>query len=148
MLVPGFGRFKHTFKSSVEEFFSPKLLPVLSFSFLLVALSLAVTGKEDHNFCYVLLSFLIISSFIMCLLKFFTFFSISYFFSFSTLLSLNCFLLFYFVLIWSDLIWFDLIWFDLIWFDPFLFVWTSNLIFFVFIFLISNFVFIVINLRF
>jgi hypothetical protein len=44
MLVPGFGRFKHTFKASVEEFFSPKLLPVLSFSFLLVALSLAVTG--------------------------------------------------------------------------------------------------------
>ena len=44
MLVPGFGRFKHTFKASVEEFFSPKLLPVLSFSFLLVALSLTVTG--------------------------------------------------------------------------------------------------------
>ena len=30
----------------VEEFFSPKLLPVLSFSFLLVALSLAVTGRR------------------------------------------------------------------------------------------------------
>ena len=46
LLVPGFGRFKHTFKASVEEFFSPKLLPVLSFSFLLVALSLAVTGRR------------------------------------------------------------------------------------------------------
>jgi hypothetical protein len=45
LLVPGFGRFKHTFKASVEEFFSPKLLPVLSFSFLLVSLSLAVTGR-------------------------------------------------------------------------------------------------------
>ena len=53
LLVPGFGRFKHTFKASVEEFFSPKLLPVLSFSFLLVALSLAVTGekKERSVFC-------------------------------------------------------------------------------------------------
>ena len=123
MLVPGFGRFKHTFKSSVEEFFSPKLLPVLSFSFLLVALSLAVTGEKYHNFChYVFLSFFIISSFIMCLLKFFTFFSISYFFSFSTLLFFNCFLYFCFVLFCFsfvlfcfDLIWFDLIWFDLIW---------------------------------
>ena len=44
LLIPGFGKLKHTFKASVEEFFSPKLLPVLSFSFLLVALSLAVTG--------------------------------------------------------------------------------------------------------
>jgi hypothetical protein len=50
MLVPGFGRFKHTFKASVEEFFSPKLLPVLSFSFLLVALSLAVTGISGMGF--------------------------------------------------------------------------------------------------
>lgn len=49
MLVPGFGRFKHTFKASVEEFFSPKLLPVLSFSFLLVALSLAVTGMLYYD---------------------------------------------------------------------------------------------------
>ena len=37
---------KHSFKSTVEDIFSPKLLPVLSVSFLLVALSLAVTGHR------------------------------------------------------------------------------------------------------
>lgn len=36
----------HSFKSIMEDFFSPKLLPVLSFSFLLVTLSLAVTGHR------------------------------------------------------------------------------------------------------
>eukprot|EP01041_Mallomonas_annulata_P009449 gene9448-19627_t len=45
-IFPGFGRFKHDFNASVEEFFSPKLLPILSVSFVLVVLSLAVTGHE------------------------------------------------------------------------------------------------------
>ena len=43
--IPGFRRFKHTVKSAVEEFFSPKLLPILSISFLLVVLSLTITGN-------------------------------------------------------------------------------------------------------
>ena len=42
--IPGFVRPKHSFKTTIEDFFSPKLLPVLSVSFLLVALSLSVTG--------------------------------------------------------------------------------------------------------
>ena len=46
LVVPGFGKFKHSFKTNLEEFFSPKLLPVLSISYLLVALSLAVTGHR------------------------------------------------------------------------------------------------------
>lgn len=46
LVVPGFGRFKNTFKTTIEEFFSPKLLPVLSISFVLVTLSLAVTGHR------------------------------------------------------------------------------------------------------
>lgn len=46
VVVPGFGKLKHSFKSSIEDFFSPKLLPVLSVSFLLVALSLSVTGHR------------------------------------------------------------------------------------------------------
>ncbi len=46
LVIPGFGRFKHSFKATIEDFFSPKLLPVLSFSFLLVTLSLAVTGHR------------------------------------------------------------------------------------------------------
>eukprot|EP01038_Epipyxis_sp_PR26KG_P008880 gene8880-11977_t len=46
LVIPGFGRFKHSYKTTVEDFFSPKLLPVLSFSFLLVALTLAVTGHR------------------------------------------------------------------------------------------------------
>jgi hypothetical protein len=46
LVIPGFGRLKHSFKSTLEDFFSPKLLPVLSFSFLLVTLSLAVTGHR------------------------------------------------------------------------------------------------------
>lgn len=46
LVVPGFGRLKNTFKSTVEDFFSPKLLPVLSISFLLVTLSLSVTGHR------------------------------------------------------------------------------------------------------
>lgn len=44
--MPGFGRFKHTVKAAVEEFFSPKLLPVLSISFLLVVLSLTLTAQK------------------------------------------------------------------------------------------------------
>jgi len=46
LVIPNFGRLKHSFKALVEEFFSPKLLPVLSVSFLLVALSLSVTGRR------------------------------------------------------------------------------------------------------
>jgi hypothetical protein len=46
LVIPGFGKFKNTFKTTIEDFFSPKLLPVLSISFLLVALSLAVTGHR------------------------------------------------------------------------------------------------------
>jgi hypothetical protein len=45
-VVPGFGKLKHTFNASLTDFFSPKLLPVLSISFLLIALSLAVTGHR------------------------------------------------------------------------------------------------------
>ena len=81
-LIPGFGRFKHTFKASVEEFFSPKLLPVLSFSFLLVALSLAVTGDLQSlpfSFLYFFFSFLLfcflylflINCFAICLVHYF-----------------------------------------------------------------------------
>ena len=44
-LIPRFGRIKNSFKNNIEEFFSPKLLPVLSISFLCVVLSLAVTGE-------------------------------------------------------------------------------------------------------
>lgn len=53
-MFPGFGRFKHNFKASIEEFFSPKLLPILSISFALVVLSLAVTGQELEGppLCY------------------------------------------------------------------------------------------------
>lgn len=48
--VPGLAhlnlsKFRRSFKAAVEEFFSPRLLPVLSISFLLVPLSLAVTGR-------------------------------------------------------------------------------------------------------
>jgi hypothetical protein len=39
-------QFRHRFQATIEEFFSPKLLPVLSFSFLLVSLSLSVTGHR------------------------------------------------------------------------------------------------------
>lgn len=46
LVIPNFGRLKHSFKALMEEFFSPKLLPVLSISFLLVALSLSVTGRR------------------------------------------------------------------------------------------------------
>ena len=45
-LVPGFANFKHTFKTTMEEFFSQKLLPVISISYLLVSLSLSVTGQR------------------------------------------------------------------------------------------------------
>jgi hypothetical protein len=45
-LVPGFSRFKHAFTASIEEFFSAKLLPVISVSFLLVVLLLSVTGRR------------------------------------------------------------------------------------------------------
>jgi hypothetical protein len=44
-VVPRFGRVKLSFKNTIEEFFSAKLLPVLSISFLCVVLSLAVTGR-------------------------------------------------------------------------------------------------------
>ena len=45
-MVPGFGRFKHAFTASIEEFFSAKLLPVISVSILLVVLLLSVTGRR------------------------------------------------------------------------------------------------------
>mmetsp|Transcript_13338 Transcript_13338/g.13831 ORF Transcript_13338/g.13831 Transcript_13338/m.13831 type:complete len:658 (+) Transcript_13338:26-1999(+) len=45
-VFPGFGRFKLTFQASIEEFFSPKVLPIFSVSFLLVVLSLSVTGHS------------------------------------------------------------------------------------------------------
>jgi hypothetical protein len=43
-VIPRFGKLRLSFKTTIEEFFSPKLLPVLSISFLCVVLSLAVTG--------------------------------------------------------------------------------------------------------
>ncbi|KAJ1432800.1 hypothetical protein B484DRAFT_394774 [Ochromonadaceae sp. CCMP2298] len=46
LVFPRFGKFKHSFKATIEEFFSPKLLPVLSISFLCVVLSLSVTGHR------------------------------------------------------------------------------------------------------
>jgi len=49
-LIPGFSKLRHTFQASIEEFFSPKLLPIISISFLLVALSLA--GNLDHSNCF------------------------------------------------------------------------------------------------
>jgi len=42
--LPGFGKFKLNFQTSIEDSFSPKVIPLLSVSFLLVALTLAVTG--------------------------------------------------------------------------------------------------------
>ena len=45
-LVPGFGRFKHTVTAAVDEFFSTKLLPIMSISFILVVLSLMLTGRK------------------------------------------------------------------------------------------------------
>lgn len=42
---PGFSKFRSTFQASIEESFSPKVIPLLSVSFLLVALTLAVTGR-------------------------------------------------------------------------------------------------------
>lgn len=44
-VIPGFSLFKHSFKASIEEFFSQKLLPVLSISFLSVVLLLSVTQQ-------------------------------------------------------------------------------------------------------
>jgi hypothetical protein len=44
LVIPRFGKFKHSFTATIEDFFSPKLLPVLSISFLCVVLSLTVTG--------------------------------------------------------------------------------------------------------
>lgn len=47
MIFPGFGRVTLSFRQSVEDLLvSPKLLPVLSGSFLLVTMSLYVTGKS------------------------------------------------------------------------------------------------------
>ena len=54
-VIPRFGRIKNSFKNNIEEFFSPKLLPVLSISFLCVVLSLAVTGG-CFNLRFLLLS--------------------------------------------------------------------------------------------
>ncbi len=47
-VIPRFGKLRLSFKTTIEEFFSPKLLPVLSISFLCVVLSLAVTGAAPH----------------------------------------------------------------------------------------------------
>ena len=44
--LPRFAKFRLSFKMTIEDFFSPKLLPVLSVCFLLVVLSLAVTGHH------------------------------------------------------------------------------------------------------
>jgi hypothetical protein len=44
-LLPGAGRIKHAFTASIEEFFSAKLLPMISVSFLLVICLLTATGK-------------------------------------------------------------------------------------------------------
>lgn len=47
LIFPGFGRVTLSFRQSVEDLLvSPKLLPVLSGSFLLVTMSLYVTGKS------------------------------------------------------------------------------------------------------
>lgn len=46
LVIPGFGRLKHSFQSTLEDFFSPKLLPILSISFLSVTLTLTVTGHR------------------------------------------------------------------------------------------------------
>lgn len=53
-IIPDISLLKHTFKTSIEEFFSPKLLPIMSISFLLVTLSLTVTGKKLNGppLCY------------------------------------------------------------------------------------------------
>lgn len=45
-LIPGFGRFKHTVTAAVDEFFSTKLLPIMSISFIVVVLSLMLTGRK------------------------------------------------------------------------------------------------------
>lgn len=45
-ILAGFLKARNSFKLSMEEVFSIKLLPLLSISFLLVALSLAVTGHK------------------------------------------------------------------------------------------------------
>lgn len=44
--IPGFAKFKLSFQTAIEDSFSPKVIPMLSISFLLVALSLAVTGHK------------------------------------------------------------------------------------------------------
>jgi hypothetical protein len=41
-----FSKVEFTFTSSLEEFFSPKVMPVLCVSFILVVFSLAVTGRK------------------------------------------------------------------------------------------------------
>lgn len=60
--IPGFAKFKLSFQTAIEDSFSPKVIPLLSVSFLLVALSLAVTGHKlggpplCYQSCHVCLS--------------------------------------------------------------------------------------------
>lgn len=44
--INNFGKLKAAFKNSMEEFMTPRLLPVMSISLMLVTLSLAVTGRR------------------------------------------------------------------------------------------------------
>ncbi len=45
-LIANFGKLKAAFKNSMEEFMTPRLLPVMSISLMLVTLSLGVTGRR------------------------------------------------------------------------------------------------------
>ena len=45
-LIANFGKLKASFKNSMEEFMTPRLLPVMSISLMLVTLSLGVTGRR------------------------------------------------------------------------------------------------------
>lgn len=44
--INNFGKLKAAFKNSMEEFMTPRLLPVMSISLMLVTLSLGVTGRR------------------------------------------------------------------------------------------------------
>lgn len=44
--ITNFGKLKAVFKNSMEEFMTPRLLPVMSVSLMLVTLSLGVTGRR------------------------------------------------------------------------------------------------------
>jgi hypothetical protein len=46
VVIANFGKLKTAFKNSMEEFMTPRLLPVMSISLMLVTLSLAVTGRR------------------------------------------------------------------------------------------------------